>query len=181
MRTKPITHDDTLVNKIYFIRGQKVMIDRDLAELYNVETKQLKRQVNRNIERFPADFSFKLTKEEYLILRSQSGTLKKQGAHTKFLPYAFTEQGVAMLSSVLTSKQAIEVNIQIIRAFTQMREIIGSNKEILIKLEQLEKSVSTNREDIQEIFSALQKLLNPELPPRELIGYKANSGDVPTH
>jgi phage regulator Rha-like protein len=122
MRTKLITPDDTLVNKIYFIRGQKVMIDRDLAELYGVETKQLKRQVNRNIERFPADFMFELTKEEYLVLRCQTGTLK-QGGHAKFLPYAFTEQGVAMLSSVLASKQAIAVNIQIIRVFTKMREI----------------------------------------------------------
>ncbi|MEO5641970.1 MAG: ORF6N domain-containing protein [Bacteroidia bacterium] len=174
MSTTPITPDEILVTKIHFIRGQKVMIDRDLAELYVVETKQLKRQVNRNIDRFPQDFMFQITKEELESLRSQFGTLKR-GEHTKFLPFAFTEQGVAMLSSVLSSKQAIAVNIQIIRVFTRMREIVSSNREVLIKLEQLEASVNTNRDDIEEIFSALQKLLDPELPPRDMIGYKPNS------
>ncbi len=166
-----ILPDENLINKIYFIRGQKVMVDRDLAELYGVETKQLKRQVNRNIDRFPPDFMFKLSKKELESLRCQFGTLKK-GEHSKFLPYAFTEQGVVMLSSVLNSKQAIAVNIQIIRVFTKMREIISSNKEILLKLDQLEKKVGVNSNDIDELFNAIRNLANPEIKPRKAVGYK---------
>jgi hypothetical protein len=167
----PVIHEKTLADKIYFIRGQKVMIDKDLAELYGVYAKNLNKAVKRNIERFPKDFMFQLTAEENESLRFQFGTLKR-GAHSKFLPYAFTEQGVAMLSSVLNSKQAIAVNIQIIRVFTKMRELISSNKEILMKLEQLEKKVGHNSEDIEEIFSALRDLVNPELIPRKTVGYK---------
>jgi hypothetical protein len=182
--TIPVIHDKTLANKIYFIRGQKVMIDRDLSELYGVLTKNLNLAVKRNSERFPDDFMFQLSKEESESLRLQIATLKKvdssrsqsvtlkQGAHLKYLPYAFTEQGVAMLSSVLNSKQAIAVNIQIIRVFTKMRELISSNKEILMKLEQLEKKVGNNSDDIDEIFSALKDLINPELIPRKVVGYK---------
>ncbi|HET6990259.1 MAG TPA: ORF6N domain-containing protein [Bacteroidia bacterium] len=171
-----IIADENLINRIYFIRGQKVMIDRDLAELYGVETKQLKRQVKRNIDRFPVDFMFELRKEEFDFLRRQFGTLR-WGEHSKFLPYAFTEQGVVMLSSVLNSKQAIAVNIQIIRVFTKMREIISSNKEILLKLDLLEKKVDTNSEDIEEVFSVLRQLINPEPVPRKRVGYKMKKED----
>lgn len=167
----PVIHDKILADKIYFIRGQKVMIDRDLAELYGVLTKRMNLSIKRNIERFPEDFMFQLTKEEWNSLRFQFETLKR-GAHSKFLPYAFTEQGVAMLSSVLNSKQAIAVNIQIIRVFTKMREIISTNKEILVKLEQLEKKVGDNTIDIDEIFSALKELINQDLIPRKVVGYK---------
>ncbi len=167
-----------IINKIYFIRDLKVMLDFDLAELYSVETKQLKRQVRRNIDRFPEDFMFELTKEEYDSLRSQSGTLKR-GEHSKYLPMAFTEQGVAMLSSVLNSKMAIEVNIQIIRVFSKMRAMILSNQEILLKLEQVEKNMIKNDvkmkkydEDIQVIFKVLKQLINPPQPPRKRIGFK---------
>jgi phage regulator Rha-like protein len=183
--------DEALISKIYFIRGQKVMLDRDLAELYGVETKQLKRQVNRNIDRFPGDFMFELDKEE--ASRCQFGTLNKrretidssrlqnetlkQGYNLKYLPYAFTEQGVAMLSSVLKSKQAIAVNIQIMRVFTKMREIISANKEIMHKLEQLEKRMDGKDQEIQNIFTVLRQLVEqpqpePEQTPREQIGYK---------
>src|SRR6266705_121421 len=135
MATKSIARtEEAIINKIYLIRGQKVMLDEDLAELYGVETKQLKRQVRRNIERFPDDFMYELTSNEYNALRSQFGTLKR-GQHSKYMPMAFTEQGVAMLSSVLNSKTAIEVNIQIIRIFTRMRELLLTHKDILIKLE----------------------------------------------
>ena len=110
-------------NKIYEIRGQKVMLDFDLAEMYGVETKRLKEQVRRNIERFPAEFMFELTKEEVTISRSQIATLKTgQGYNIKYLPFAFTEYGIVMLSSVLKSKTAVEVNINIIRAFVRMRQ-----------------------------------------------------------
>ena len=172
----PVIHDKILANKIYFIRGQKVMIDRDLAELYGVLAKNLNKAVKRNIERFPDDFMFQLTDEESNSSRFQFGTLKR-GQNIKYLPYAFTEQGVAMLSSILNSKQAIAVNIQIIRVFTKMREIISSNKEILLKLEQLEKNVSTNSGDIQEIFSVLRRLINQEPEPRKRVGYKWEKED----
>lgn len=159
-------------------RGYKVMLDFDLSELYIVETKQLKRQVRRNIERFPDDFMFELNKEEYDSLRSKFGTLKR-GEHSKYLPMAFTEQGVAMLSSVLSSKMTIEVNIQIIRVFSKMREMLLTHKDILLKLERVEKNMMKQdgklkkyEEDIQIIFKALKQLLNTPQPPRERIGFK---------
>ena len=162
--------DEIILNKIYLLRGQKVMLDSDLAELYGVETKQLKRQVTRNIERFPGDFMFELSQEEFINLRSQFGTSSWGGS--RIPPFAFTEQGVAMLSSVLNSKQAIEVNIRIIRLFTKMREVLSTHKNILLKLEQLEKKVDKHDDDIQLIFSALKQLLHQPNPPRRKIGFK---------
>ncbi|MFC1822774.1 ORF6N domain-containing protein, partial [Thermodesulfobacteriota bacterium] len=120
---------ELIQSKIIVLRGEKVMIDQDLSELYGVETKQLKRAVRRNLDRFPSDFMFELTRDEYNTLRSQSGTLKR-GAHSKYLPMAFTEQGVAMLSSVLNTDRAIEVNIVIMRAFVQLRKISSSQKQL---------------------------------------------------
>jgi phage regulator Rha-like protein len=143
---------ELIINKIYLIRGMKVMLDRDLAELYGVETFQLKRQVRRNIERFPEDFVFQLTLEEFLNLRSQFGISSWGGSRVP--PFAFTEQGIAMLSSVLNSKQAIEVNIRIIRIFTKMREVLSTHKDILLKLEQLERKVNKHDGDIHLIFEA---------------------------
>ena len=146
--------------------------------MYSVENKQLKRQVRRNIERFPADFMFDLTVKEYEALRSQFGSLKR-GEHSKYLPMAFTEYGVAMLSSVLNSKTAIDVNIQIIRVFGKMREALLTNKNILTKIERIEKNMmkqagkmKKHEDDIQLIFEALKKLLNPPQPPRQRIGFK---------
>lgn len=169
--------EDKIINKIFLIRDLKVMLDFDLAELYSVENKQLKRQVRRNIERFPEDFMFEINKEEYENLRSQIGTSSWGGS--RYFPMAFTEQGVAMLSSVLSSKMAIEVNIQIIRVFSKMRALILSNKEILLKLEQVEKNMIKNEagmkkhdEDIQVIFKVLKQLVNPPQPPRTRIGFK---------
>ena len=171
--------EEAIINKIYLIRGRKVMVDYDLAEMYAVETKQLKRQVRRNSERFPADFMFELTQEEYESLRSQNGTLKR-GEHSKYAPMAFTEQGVAMLSSVLSSPTAIEVNIQIIRVFTKIREMLSTHKDLLIKLEQIEKQLLTqdarmdNHEaDIQAIFEVLKKLVGePVENPRPRVGFR---------
>jgi len=171
MNKKLIIPDEIILNKIYFIRGKKVMLDRDLAALYDVETKQLKRQVNRNINRFPGDFMFKLNLKEQDSLRSQSGTLKR-GEHSKFLSMAFTEQGVAMLSSVLNSKKAIDVNIRIIRIFTKMRELLSTNKDVLLKLIRLEGKINNHDQEIQLIFEALKQLLNPKQPPRKRIGFK---------
>ncbi len=130
--------EEAIISKIYLVRGQKVMIDRDLAELYRVETKRLKEQVNRNLNRFPAHFMFELTQEENENLRSQNATLK-QGAHSKYLPYAFTEHGVLMLSNVLKSSRAIEMSIKIIDVFVKLREILLTHKDILLNLEEFEK------------------------------------------
>jgi hypothetical protein len=168
--------DAAITGRIHVIRGQRVMLDRDLAALYGVETKQLKRQVRRNITRFPEDFMFELTEEENESLRSQFGTLK-QGAHAKYLPMAFTEQGVAMLSSVLNSEQAILVNIHIIRVFSRMREVFLSHREILQKLEQLEERLSGHDEEIQAIFDHLTELVSPTAPQRGPIGFKSSATD----
>ena len=167
----PVVTEQFIVNKIYFLRGQKVMLDEDLADLYRVETKRLNEQVKRNRERFPEDFMFQLTVEEYENLKSQFAT-SNWGGRRK-LPFAFTEQGVAMLSSVLNSKIAIDVNIQIIRVFTKMREIMLTNKDVLLKLERLEKDVTKNKQDITLIFQALKQLLNKPAEKRRMIGFKS--------
>ncbi len=126
--------DDVIVNKIFFIRGQKVMMDRDLAELYEVETKRLKEQVKRNIERFPKHFMFELTQQENEILRSQNATLR-HGEHSKYLPYAFTEHGVLMLSNVLKSERSVAVSIKIIDVFVKLRETLLANTELSLAIE----------------------------------------------
>jgi hypothetical protein len=169
--TKDMSIDDEgIINKIYQIRSHKVMLDIDLAELYGVETKQLKRAVKRNIARFPEDFMFELSDHEFENLRSQFGTSRWGG--TRYAPMAFTEQGVAMLSSVLTSKRAIAVNIQIIRVFTRMRQMLMTHKDILLKLKKIEKKVSKHDEDFEIIFRYLKKLLNPPTGPMRKIGFK---------
>lgn len=165
--------EEAIINKIYLIRGQKVMIDRDLAELYGVETKQLKRQVKRNIDRFPDDFMFELNADEFQEWRSQFGTSNegdKMGL--RYAPYVFTEQGVAMLSSVLNSERAIKVNIRIMRIYTKMREMLLTHKDILLKLEQIERKITDHDEDIQLIFEHLKQLLNPPLEPRPRVGFR---------
>lgn len=171
--------DDAVINKIFHIRGKKVMLDRDLAGMYGVETRALNQAVKRNEKRFPADFMFKLTENELEEWKSQNVTSNKERMGLRKLPNVFTEQGVAMLSSVLNSDTAIEVNIQIIRIFTRLRETLLSNKDVLFKMEQLEKKIlkqdeKTNKheEEIQLIFNALKALLNPPQEPREPIGFK---------
>ena len=162
--------EELIINKIYLIRDRKVMLDKDLAELYNVETKAFNQAVKRNMQRFPPDFLFQLTPKEYENLRSQIVTSSWGGS--RYVPYAFTEQGVAMLSSVLKSETAIQVNIQIVRLFTKMRELILGNKEVLLKLADLEKKVNASEDDIKIIFSYLRELLQPPNPPRNKIGFK---------
>jgi len=162
----------SIESRIHSIRGKKVMLDSDLAELYGVETKQLKRAVRRNIERFPDDFMFELTKEEYEILRCQFGTLS-WGAHAKFLPFAFTENGVAMLSGVLNSPRAVQVNIQIMRAFTRMRNLITDNADLRRAIETLEKRVDDHDKAIQIAFNTLKQILEPPVPkkPKVKMGF----------
>ena len=146
------------------------MLDKDLASLYDVETKMLKRAVNRNIERFPKDFMFKLSKKEYdELLRCQLGTLKR-GQHSKYLPYVFTENGIAMLSSVLNSERAIEVNIQIMRTFTKIREMLVSNTNLAKKLNDMENKYDNQ---FKVVFDAIRELMTPPTKPKKRIGFTA--------
>lgn len=173
MSDKPTISDESVVNKIYLIRGHKIMLDADLAELYGVETKQLKRAVKRNIIRFPEDFMFELTDNEAESLRCQIGTSNVGRGGSRYTPMAFTEQGVAMLSSILNSERAVLVNIHIIRVFTKMRELLSTHKDVLLKLEQLEQRVSQHDEAIKEIFDYLKELLSPKANAKP-IGFQYN-------
>ena len=161
--------NEAIINKIYLARGQKVMLDRDLAELYGVETRRLKEQVRRNVNRFPESFMFELTTEEYKSLRSQSATLKR-GRHSKYPPFVFTEHGILMLSNVLNSEAAIKMSVQIIESFVQLRKLANNYEEIMNKIQQME---SQYNNQFSEIYEVLQRLLSkPEEKPRKQIGYK---------
>ena len=159
---------EAIEGKILLIRSKKVMLDKDLAVLYGVETKYLKQQVKRNIERFPDDFMFQLTRDEFNNLRSQIATSSWGG--TRYLPYVFTELGVAMLSSVLHSKQAIQVNIRIMRAFTKLREMILGHKELQRKIEAMEKKYDYQ---FKVVFDAINKLLEQPKKPKGKIGFRS--------
>ena len=159
---------EKITNKIYVIRGHKVMIDRDLAELYGVETKRLKEQVRRNISRFPEDFMFELSENEEALLRLQIATLEGKGKHSKYLSMVFTEQGVAMLSSVLKSDRAILVNIQIMRTFTRLREMLAGHKELEKKIEAMEEKYD---EQFRVVFEAIKQLLKDDEKPKQRIGF----------
>ncbi|MBI5731078.1 MAG: ORF6N domain-containing protein [Ignavibacteriales bacterium] len=165
---------ERITSKIYLLRGDKVLLDRDLAELYGVETKKLNQAVKRNIGRFPRDFMFQLTIEESSSLRSQFVTLKK-GQHSKYLPYVFTEQGVAMLSSILNSERAVQVNIAIMRAFVQMRKFLQSNEELSKKLNDLEKETgkkfAAQQKQIKLVFDAIRELMMENVKPKRKIGF----------
>ena len=172
--------EETTVNKIYLIRDKKVMLDRDLAELYGVQTRVLNQAVRRNARRFPEDFMFALTTQEFENLISQFVTSSWGGIRK--LPLAFTELGVAMLSSVLNSETAIDVNIQIIRIFNRMRELMTTNKNILLKIEQMEKNflkhdarLTKSEVDIRLIFEALKRLLTPPKERRPRVGFRRNN------
>jgi hypothetical protein len=158
---------DEIAQRIYFIRGHKVMIDEDLAELYDVETRRLNEQVSRNAKRFPEDFMFQLTKSEYKNLISQFATSRCWGGRRK-MPFAFTEQGVAMLSGVLHSDRAIKVNIAIMRAFVQLRRILASHKELAQKLNCLEKKYDAQ---FKVVFEAIRQLMQEEERPKTSIGF----------
>ena len=161
---------EAITGRIYSIRGRKVMLDRDLAELYGVATKALKQAVRRNAERFPEDFMFELTVQEFRHWRSQFVTSNADKMGLRHRPMAFTEQGVAMLSSVLRSQRAIQVNIQIMRAFTQLRRMAGLHDSLRRKIEELEKRYD---EQFEAVFTALRRLLEPEDEPPRKIGFTA--------
>jgi hypothetical protein len=154
---------------ILLIRGHRVILDSDLAQLYYVPVKRLNEQVRRNLRRFPEDFMIRLTAEEYEALRSQNATLKPaRGTHRKYLPYAFTEQGVAMLSSVLRSQRAIDVNVEIMRAFVRLRQMLASNAELARRLDRLEKKYDAQ---FKVVFDAIRQLMTPPKPSRRKIGF----------
>jgi hypothetical protein len=171
-KSQSIIPDEIVMNKIYQIRGQKVMLDNDLADLYEVETRRLNEQVKRNIDRFPEDFMFQLTKEEFEYLKSQIAT-SSWGGRRK-LPFVFTEHGVLMLSSVLNSDRAINVNIQIMRIFTRVRQLLNDNLSVKLELEKIKKKLENQDKNIELVFNYLDELMekkeNPK--PRRKIGYK---------
>jgi len=168
--TKEITSLERVVQSIRWIRGQKVLFDFDLAALYGVQTKNLNKAVKRNVERFPADFMFQVTSEELRSLRFQVGTSKGRGG-LRYRPYAFTEQGIAMLSSVLNSERAIKVNIAIMRPFVKLRQMLGVNRELAQKFSELERRVDKHDEDIAAILEAIRQLMAPPEKLRPEIGF----------
>jgi len=170
-----IIPNEVIVNKIYLFRGIKVMLDSDLAALFGIETKQLKQQVRRNIERFPEHFMFELTKEKNEVLRSQFVTLE-QGKYSKYLPFAFSEHGILQLSNVLKSKQAIAVSIKIIDVFVQLRTMVLSNTEIKLEVEKIRKKVDSQDRNIEIIFRYFDELLEKQAEPRIKIGYEISKG-----
>lgn len=161
--------DERIINRIFLVRNRKVMFDRDLAELYGVKTRELNQAVRRNLERFPDDFMFQLTTGEFIILKSQIVTSSWGGVRKK--PLVFTEQGVAMLSSVLKSRRAIQVNIQIIRTFTKLRQLMASHEELRRKIEELERK---SDQRFKTIFELIKNLLDEKVKPKMKIGFRAN-------
>ena len=156
---------------ILLIRGLKVMLDSDLAELYDVPTRRLNEQVRRNIKRFPSDFMFQLTTEEAKSLRSQIAISKAGRGGRRYLPLVFTEQGVAMLSTVLNSERSIQVNIEIMRAFVRLRQFLSAHRQLAQKLTELERRIGTHEEQIQVIFEAIRQLMTPPEPKKRKIGF----------
>lgn len=166
---------DSIERRIYLLRGHKVMLDTDLAQIYGVSTKRLNQQVSRNKKRFPTDFMFQLTARETQSLRLQSATSKAGRGGRRYAPYAFTEHGAVMLSSVLNTPVAIEASVQIARAFVKLREMVSAHKALARKLEELERRVSHHDEHLQSIFDAIRELMDPPAKPRRQIGFLPSS------
>ena len=173
--TELLIPQEMIINKIYFIRGYKVMLDSDLAELYQVETKRLKEQVKRNLSRFPKKYMFELTEKEFKLLRSQNATSNNKGrGGTRYLPMVFTEHGVLQLSNVLKSKRAEQVSFLIIDVFVKLREMILDHTELRLVVEELRKKTENNSKNIELVFQYLDELLDKRnnQEPRKQIGYK---------
>ncbi len=166
--------DEVVMNKILLIRGQKVMLDKDLAELYQVETKRLKEQVKRNMERFPKHFMFELTQQEHESLRSQIATSKEGRGGDRYLPMVFTEHGILMLSNVLKSSRAIAVSIKIIDVFVELRKNLSDTVKLRMALEEVMKKTTNNTKNIEVIFQYIDELNEKKEIPRKLIGYKVS-------
>jgi len=167
-----IIPDETVIRKIYLFRDQKVMVDNDLAELYEIETRALNQAVKRNEKRFPQDFMFQLNDKEFESLKSQNTSNGWGGRRS--LPNVFTEHGVLMLSSVLNSDKAIEVNIQLVRIFTRMREMLLTHKDILLQIEEMRKSVASQDDRIDLIYNYLMEFVKQENQPRKSIGFRSD-------
>jgi hypothetical protein len=171
MTAKSFIPAESLINTILVVRGQKVILDRVPAILYGVETRVLKQAVRRNMRRFPEDFMFQLTRKEFSTWRSQNVMSKSEAKGLRHLPFAFTEQGVAMLSSVLKSESAIEVNILIMRAFVKLREIVSTHKKVEEKLKELESKFKEHDEQIVQIIQVINQLVTPPASPKKNIGF----------
>lgn len=169
--------EELIISKIYLIRGQKVMVDRDLAELYGVETKILKQAVRRNARRFPNDFMFVMNKSEFKFWRADNVNSPGDKQGLRYAPFCFTEQGVTMLSCILNSNTAIKVNIRVIRIFTKLRQMVLTHKDILLKLEKIERKVGQHDAHIKLIFDHLRELLTPKTQPARQIGFKHKKED----
>ncbi|WP_343618367.1 ORF6N domain-containing protein [Flavobacterium sp.] len=174
MDNRSLLSEETISNKIYFIRGQKVMLDRDLALLYGIETKRLKEQVKRNRNRFPEDFMFELTKVEFENWRSQIATSNSEKMGLRYAPMAFTEHGILMLSSILNSDKAIQTNIQIMRIFTKVRQMLLDTTEIKVDILQIQNKLENHDKNIELVFSYLDELTEKKENEEERvkIGYK---------
>lgn len=167
-----IISDDAVVNKIYEIRNQKVMLDRDLAELYGISTKVLKQSVKRNLNRFPEDFMFELSTTEFENWRSQFVTSNADKMGLRYAPFAFTEHGVLMLSSILNSPQAIQVNIQIVRIFTRLRKLLDNHRELKLEIVEIKRHLQNHDKNIELVFTYLDELIEKKAAPRKRIGFK---------
>jgi hypothetical protein len=167
-----ILKGDLIASKIYFLRGEKVLLDSDLAVLYKVETKRLKEAVRRNAARFPTDFMFELKAREWFVLRTQIASLEGKGKHSKYPPFAFTEQGVAMLAGLLNSQRAIETNIAIMRTFVALRKWMQSNKDLAEKIRQLENKYD---QQFKVVFDAIRQLIQQETKKMRTIGFRISS------
>ncbi|MFA6087242.1 ORF6N domain-containing protein [Mucilaginibacter sp.] len=169
--------DEIIMNKIYYIRGHKTMLASDLAELYNIETRVLNQSVNRNLKRFPPDFMFQLSENEYSSLTSQFVMSKKGRGGRRVLPFVFTEHGVLMLSSVLNSDRAIEVNIQVMRIFTKIRQMLFDNTELRLEIEKIKSKINSQDKNMEIVFRYLDELIDKKVEPQERkrIGYKPDN------
>jgi hypothetical protein len=163
--------EEGIVEKIHIIRGMKVMLDRDLAEMYDVETRVLKQAVKRNLVRFPEDFMFEMSAQEFKNWRSQIVTSNSDKMGSRYAPFCFAEQRVAMLSSILHSETAIAVNIQIIRVFTKMKQLLLDNRDLFLKIEKIERKLTGHDEDIENVFKILKKLLQEPPVKRKPVGF----------
>jgi hypothetical protein len=181
-RSAPLVPVEHITQSILVLRGRRVLLDAELAALYEVSTKRFNEQVRRNRLRFPADFMFQLTDEEHAALRSQFATLKLgRGQHRKYLPYAFTEHGAIMAATILNSPRAVEMSVYVVRAFVKLRELLASNKELARRLDELEahieKQLTAHDRAIAAILSAIRQLTNPPTPKQRPIGFTANLGE----
>ena len=177
MGKKAIIHK-SIENRIFIIRGIKVLLDSDLAELYGVTVKRLNEQVKRNADRFPEDFMFRLTAEEHESLRSQSAASNAGRGGRRYLPFVFTEHGAIMAASVLNSERAVEMSLFVVRAFVRLREMLGGHRELALKLSELEGKLDTHDHAIQEILDAIRELMDRSTKPQKQIGFRAESRTV---